>query len=32
MFAQRITGDNPQSIDGLPALHPNHPLPSTIER
>lgn len=31
-FAQRITGDNGHSIDGLPALDPDHPLPSTIER
>lgn len=30
-FAHRISGDNRQSIDGLPALEPDHPLPSTIE-
>ncbi|MDG4666522.1 pyridoxamine 5'-phosphate oxidase family protein [Mycobacterium sp. 236(2023)] len=26
-FARRITGDNGHSIDGLPALDPDHPLP-----
>jgi predicted pyridoxine 5'-phosphate oxidase superfamily flavin-nucleotide-binding protein len=26
-FARRIAGDNSQSIDGLPALEPDHPLP-----
>jgi pyridoxamine 5'-phosphate oxidase-like protein len=30
-FAQRITG-NEHSIDGLPALDPDHPLRSAIER
>lgn len=27
-FARRIIGDNRHSIDGLPALEPDHPLPS----
>lgn len=31
-FAHRIAGDNGRSIDGLPALEPDHPLPSTIKR
>lgn len=31
-FAHRIVGDNAHSIDGLPALHPDHPIPSAIER
>ncbi|QIS11801.1 pyridoxamine 5'-phosphate oxidase family protein [Nocardia arthritidis] len=31
-FARRIGGDNAASIDGLPALEPDHPLPSSIER
>lgn len=31
-FAQRITGGNGQSIDGLPALDRDHPLPSALER
>lgn len=31
-FAQGIVGDNAHSIDGLPALHPHHPIPSAIER
>ena len=31
-FAQRITGDNAHSIDGLPALHPDHPVPSAVPR
>lgn len=31
-FARRIAGDNGHSIDGLPALDPDHPLPSTIKR
>ncbi|MFI9508118.1 pyridoxamine 5'-phosphate oxidase family protein [Nocardia sp. NPDC052566] len=31
-FAQRITTVNAASIDGLPALLPDHPLPSSIER
>jgi hypothetical protein len=26
-FSRRITGDNGRSIDGLPALEPDHPLP-----
>jgi predicted pyridoxine 5'-phosphate oxidase superfamily flavin-nucleotide-binding protein len=26
-FGRRIAGDNGQSIDGLPALEPDHPLP-----
>ncbi|MBX7453035.1 pyridoxamine 5'-phosphate oxidase family protein [Mycolicibacterium sp. 3033] len=26
-FARRIAGDNGRSIDGLPALEPDHPLP-----
>ena len=26
-FIRRITGDNGRSIDGLPALEPDHPLP-----
>ncbi|NKX86677.1 MULTISPECIES: pyridoxamine 5'-phosphate oxidase family protein [Nocardia] len=29
-FARRIAGDNSASIDGLPALEPDHPLPSTV--
>jgi len=31
-FARRIAGDNGHSIDGLSALEPDHPLPSTVER
>ncbi|GBE65355.1 hypothetical protein MFM001_18170 [Mycobacterium sp. MFM001] len=31
-FAHRIVGGNGHSIDGLPALEPDHPLPSTIKR
>ncbi|WP_280341263.1 pyridoxamine 5'-phosphate oxidase family protein [Nocardia neocaledoniensis] len=31
-FARRITGDNSASIDGLPALEPDHPLPSQVSR
>jgi hypothetical protein len=31
-LAQRIVGDNAHSIDGLPALHRDHPIPSAIER
>ncbi|MGW5381494.1 pyridoxamine 5'-phosphate oxidase family protein [Nocardia sp. NPDC003963] len=31
-FARRIAGDNGQSIDGLPALDPDHPLPNHITR
>ncbi|MFE3544702.1 pyridoxamine 5'-phosphate oxidase family protein [Nocardia sp. NPDC059177] len=31
-FARRITGDNSVSIDGLPALEPDHPLPSALRR
>jgi hypothetical protein len=29
-FTRRITGDNGHSIDGLPALEPDHPLPPAI--
>ncbi|MFI6999884.1 pyridoxamine 5'-phosphate oxidase family protein [Nocardia sp. NPDC050175] len=31
-FARRIAGDNSISLDGLPALEPDHPLPSAIPR
>ncbi|MGW4841613.1 pyridoxamine 5'-phosphate oxidase family protein [Nocardia brasiliensis] len=31
-FAKRIAGDNATNIDGLPALEPDHPLPSAIVR
>ncbi|MFC9894919.1 pyridoxamine 5'-phosphate oxidase family protein [Nocardia sp. NPDC127579] len=31
-FATRIAGDNATSIDGFPALEPDHPLPSSIPR
>ncbi|WP_433657464.1 pyridoxamine 5'-phosphate oxidase family protein [Nocardia sp. CA-128927] len=31
-FARRIAGDNAVSLDGLPALEPDHPLPSAIPR
>ncbi|MBF6060943.1 pyridoxamine 5'-phosphate oxidase family protein [Nocardia terpenica] len=31
-FARRIVGDNGHSIDGLPALDPDHPLPSDVPR
>ncbi|MFG1791043.1 pyridoxamine 5'-phosphate oxidase family protein [Nocardia sp. NPDC049149] len=31
-FAKRIVGDNASSLDGLPALEPDHPLPSAIPR
>ncbi|WP_194827580.1 pyridoxamine 5'-phosphate oxidase family protein [Nocardia sp. XZ_19_231] len=31
-FARRIAGDNSTSIDGLPALEPDHPVPSTVRR
>jgi hypothetical protein len=31
-FARRITGDNGHSIDGLPALDLDHPLPSEVQR
>ncbi|WP_327151244.1 pyridoxamine 5'-phosphate oxidase family protein [Nocardia sp. NBC_01329] len=31
-FARRIAGDNGHSIDGLPALEPDHPLPSRVPR
>ncbi|MFE6921732.1 pyridoxamine 5'-phosphate oxidase family protein [Nocardia sp. NPDC057663] len=31
-FARRIAGDNAVSIDGLPALEPDHPLPSQVSR
>ncbi|WP_067686553.1 pyridoxamine 5'-phosphate oxidase family protein [Nocardia jejuensis] len=31
-FARRIAGDNSHSIDGLPALEPDHPIPSEIPR
>ncbi|MFC4372808.1 pyridoxamine 5'-phosphate oxidase family protein [Nocardia halotolerans] len=29
-FARRIAGDNSVSIDGLPALDPDHPVPSSL--
>ena len=29
-FARRIAGDNGHSIDGLPALDPDHPLPPAL--
>jgi hypothetical protein len=31
-FARRIAGDNGHSIDGLPALDPDHPVPSDVPR
>ncbi|MBF6212991.1 pyridoxamine 5'-phosphate oxidase family protein [Nocardia puris] len=31
-YAGRIVGDNAHSLDGLPALDPDHPLPSTVVR
>ncbi|MFJ4658891.1 pyridoxamine 5'-phosphate oxidase family protein [Nocardia sp. NPDC088792] len=31
-FAGRIAGDNGHSIDGLPALDPDHPVPSQVPR
>ncbi|MCX0275383.1 hypothetical protein NLM24_32855 [Nocardia zapadnayensis] len=31
-YARRITGDNGHSIDGLPALDLDHPLPSEVRR
>lgn len=31
-FAARIAGVNAASIDGLPALEPDHPLPSAVPR
>ncbi|MEU8901697.1 hypothetical protein [Nocardia sp. NPDC048505] len=31
-FAARIAGDNAASIDGLPALEADHPVPSAIPR
>ncbi|MGW4247893.1 pyridoxamine 5'-phosphate oxidase family protein [Nocardia sp. NPDC004722] len=31
-FAHRIGGDNGHSIDGRPALEPDHPLPSKVPR
>ncbi|GAB2540809.1 pyridoxamine 5'-phosphate oxidase family protein [Nocardia heshunensis] len=31
-FAGRIIGDNGRSIDGLPALDPDHPVPSQVPR
>ncbi|MTE16915.1 pyridoxamine 5'-phosphate oxidase family protein [Nocardia aurantiaca] len=31
-FAGRIAGDNGRSIDGLPALDPDHPVPSHVRR
>ncbi|WP_433734813.1 pyridoxamine 5'-phosphate oxidase family protein [Nocardia sp. CA-129566] len=31
-FARRIGGDNGHSVDGLPALDPDHPLPSAVPR
>ncbi|MET8795957.1 pyridoxamine 5'-phosphate oxidase family protein [Nocardia sp. NPDC004568] len=31
-FARRITGDNGHSIDGLPALDLDHPVPSQVPR
>ncbi len=31
-FARRIAGDNSASIDGLPALEADHPLPSQVPR
>lgn len=31
-FAGRIAGDNGHSIDGLPALDPDHPVPSHVPR
>lgn len=31
-FARRVTGDNGHSIDGLPALDPDHPIPSDVPR
>ncbi|MFF0543788.1 pyridoxamine 5'-phosphate oxidase family protein [Nocardia thailandica] len=31
-YARRVAGDNSASIDGLPALEPDHPLPSSIAR
>lgn len=30
-YARRVTGDNGQSIDGLPALEPGHPLPGSFD-
>ncbi|RZS40835.1 pyridoxamine 5'-phosphate oxidase [Herbihabitans rhizosphaerae] len=31
-WAERVAGVNAKSIDGLPALEPDHPLPTSIER
>jgi hypothetical protein len=31
-YAQQIADRNRHSIEGLPALDPDHPLPPTIER
>lgn len=31
-WAQRVNGGNAKSIDGLPALEPDHPLPTSVPR
>ena|SRR5438874_2540419 len=31
-WAERVAGANAQSIDGLPGLEPDHPLPTSIPR
>ena len=31
-WAERVAGVNAKSIDGLPALEPDHPLPTAIPR
>jgi pyridoxamine 5'-phosphate oxidase-like protein len=31
-WAERVAGNNARSLDGLPALEPDHPLPTSIPR
>jgi len=31
-WAQRVNGVNAKSLDGLPALEPDHPLPTSVQR
>ena len=31
-WAQRVAGPNAKSLDGLPALDPDHPLPTSVPR
>jgi hypothetical protein len=31
-WAERVAGVNSASLDGLPALDPDHPLPTSVDR